>query len=396
MYPLEWFDSLILNTFNPYTDSKSSISEYESKVLCDTIIKESQKIKVQIKVEVFELKSKRQIRLLVRKYHSSFVFLLDSILESRKNKMFMTADFLKIFDVIVKVLDDLLSFVERRFSNFMSLDQRVPITYMIVLRNEIRSSLEILSKNKRLDEGQDIDFQMIINLLLNQLFGNDKGKFTYRQVLYQRELVKELEDFDHYRDQAECLSSLDILLIRMNFNATEYADHLITKVVHYLSNFDVLSERFEKLLNFYTKLAQINSNLKITFNPSQQNLITFLEYWFANEIKCIEKKIKLLIQEQKSVTDGTSICQPQDRGKLECILSADQIGLILRAADEARIIKAKSMSYFFKSIVPYLSTPFKKDLSYNSMRSKSYAAEERDKEIAIETLEKMIKHIKEF
>ncbi|MCC9063657.1 hypothetical protein [Flavobacterium piscisymbiosum] len=396
MYPLEWFDSLIVNTFSPYTDSISSISEYDSKVLCENIIGESQKIKVQIKVEVFELKSKRQIRLLVRKYHSSFVFLLDSIMESRKNERFISSGFVKIFDMIVTALDDLLSFVEIRFSNFISLDQRAPITYLIVWRTELQTSLEMLLKKKGLDEEQNKEFKMIINLLLSQLYGNKKVKFTYRQVLYLRELVKELEEFSDPGSEIECFSSLDTLLIRLNFNNTEYADYLITKVANYLSSFEILSERFENVLYCYTKLVQVNSNLKITFNPSQQNLITFLEYWFANEIKYLEKKINFLIQEHNSLVNGNSIWQSQDNGKLECILSADQIGLILRATDETRIIKAKSMSYFFKSIVPYLSTPFKKDLSYQSVRSKSYNAEERDKEIAIQSLEKIIRKIKTY
>ncbi|MFH6999424.1 hypothetical protein ACHRVZ_15955 [Flavobacterium sp. FlaQc-57] len=396
MYPLEWFDSLVITTFNPNISSINSISDFDLKVLCDNINSESQRIKAQIKVEIFEMKSKRQIRLLVRKYHSSFVFLLDSIVESRKNEVFFTSEFLKISDVIITSLNDLLSFVEIRFSSFISLDQRVPITYLTVWRTEFQTNLEVLLKKKRLDEEQNKEFKMIINLLLSQLYGSKKVKLTYRHILYQRELLKELEDFSYFESEIECVSSLDILLIRLNFNCTEYTDHLIEKFVNYLSSFEILSERFENVLYCYTKLVQINSNLKITFNPSRQNLITFLEYWFENEIKYFEKKIKLLLQEQRSMTDGNSIRQSSDIGKLECILSVDQIGLILRATDEARIIKAKSMSHFFKNIVPYLSTPFKKELSYQSVRSKSYGAEDRDKQIAIETLEKIIKKIKSY
>jgi len=46
--------------------------------------------------------------------------------------------------------------------------------------------------------------------------------------------------------------------------------------------------------------------------------------------------------------------------------------------------------------VPHLSTAFKRDLSYHSVRSKSYNAEENDKNIAIMTLEKMIKKIRSY
>ena len=85
-----------------------------------------------------------------------------------------------------------------------------------------------------------------------------------------------------------------------------------------------------------------------------------------------------------------------EKSKILCILSTDQTGLILRAADELKILIAKSMNEVFKTIVPHLSTPYKENLSYDSMRSKSYAAEERDKKIAIETLEKLIEKIKSY
>jgi hypothetical protein len=50
----------------------------------------------------------------------------------------------------------------------------------------------------------------------------------------------------------------------------------------------------------------------------------------------------------------------------------------------------------FKQIVPYLSTSHKANISFDSMRSKSYAAEKRDKEMVIQALEQMIKNIKEY
>lgn len=85
-----------------------------------------------------------------------------------------------------------------------------------------------------------------------------------------------------------------------------------------------------------------------------------------------------------------------NRKKLLCDLSVDQMALLLRSAEDLKIIKSRSINSLFKTIVPYLSTPNQKDISPDSMRSKSYVAETRDKEIAIQALEKMIKRIKEY
>ncbi|WP_179414592.1 hypothetical protein HDF19_00395 [Mucilaginibacter sp. E4BP6] len=82
--------------------------------------------------------------------------------------------------------------------------------------------------------------------------------------------------------------------------------------------------------------------------------------------------------------------------KILCQLSVDQLGIILKAADDAKLVIAQSLSLVFKSIVPYLSTPAREELSWQSMRSSSYHPEERDKELAILALEKMIKEIKQY
>lgn len=395
MYPLEWFDSLIINTFESHSTSIDVISAYETEVLRERITSESKKIKIQIKESFFELKTKRQIRLLIRKYHSSFIFLLDRIIEIKKNEKFSAPEFLKVFDFIVSSLDDLLSFLETRYPAFISLDQRVPFSYYAVWKSEITIALNNFNKKKAKIGEHDFEIEFLVNLLRVPLQDSRKVKSTYRQILYYRELLIELEKLNYLVPDSACFSELDLLLIRMNFNSREYAERLLTKAGIFLNSFESLSERLENIFHCCRQLANLNSDLKLTFNPSQQHLISFLENWFSNEIRYIEKKTAVLLQEQNGISAGSEFVEKAD-SKLECILSGDQIGLILRATDEARIIKAKSMNYIFKSIVPYLSTPVKRNLSYQSVRSKSYNAEDRDKEIAIESLEKIIRKIKTY
>lgn len=87
---------------------------------------------------------------------------------------------------------------------------------------------------------------------------------------------------------------------------------------------------------------------------------------------------------------------PDALTKILCRLSVDQIGIILKAADDVKLIVARSLSYVFKAIVPYLSTEKKKNISWDSMRSSTYHPEESDKAVAIAILEKMIRKIREY
>jgi len=75
-------------------------------------------------------------------------------------------------------------------------------------------------------------------------------------------------------------------------------------------------------------------------------------------------------------------------------LSVDQIAVILKAADDTKLLIAKSLSAIFRSIMPFVSTEQKKDVSWKSARGSTYKFEEHDKIVAIQTLEKLISQIK--
>lgn len=396
MYTLEYLDSLILKTFNSNKHNIKSISENELLIIADNIFLESQKIEIQLKKEVFFLRKKSQIRLLVRKYHSTLVFLLDSIVENKKNNSLSSSKIVEITDSIIINLDDLLSFVENRFSHYLSLDERVPITYLIVSRKEMVLKLERI-RAKEILNCYDSNVMVIVLDHLYSLVQLNKGhKITYRQILYQKDLLKKLEELSTSDEETAVFSILDKLLIGLNFNYSGYINSLIERIEARVNESELLSDRINRLLYYFKEFSQLQSNENITFEPSQQDIKDVMTNWFKHEIAYLQSTASAadIPMHKCDVLEKDAIIK--DENKLECTLSTDQMGLILRATDETRIVKAKSMTQVFKTIIPYLSTPFKKDLSYQSVRSKSYHAEERDKLIAIQTLEKIIKKIKTY
>jgi len=82
--------------------------------------------------------------------------------------------------------------------------------------------------------------------------------------------------------------------------------------------------------------------------------------------------------------------------KILCALSADQIGILLRSAFDVKMILGNSFRKVCRAIAPYVSTQWKKDISWDSIRSNSGRPELRDKEIVIQLLEKMIEKIRGY
>ncbi|MFD0795468.1 hypothetical protein ACFQZX_17735 [Mucilaginibacter litoreus] len=108
----------------------------------------------------------------------------------------------------------------------------------------------------------------------------------------------------------------------------------------------------------------------------------------------LHTRFESLLQDRLTNYKKLSVVQQEALPKITCTLTVDQIGIILKAADDNRLIISPSLSMVFRLIVPYLSTANKQELSWDSMRSNSYHPEKRDREAAIQALEKLIKRIK--
>lgn len=396
IYPLEWFDSLILQTFDPLSMNIDSLTDNDIAVISENISKESIKIQVHIKNEVFSLKKKRHIRVTVRQYHSTLIFLLDSIMENRTEKVIQSDKIRKLADLLISNLDYLMSFIEDRFSYYLSLDERVPITYLMVCRKELALKLQRISKRNLSSESDKVTIKRVVKIVQNAIEAENGKKLTYRRILYFRELLKLLDEHNDDMENLSIFSPLDELLIDHNFNSVQYISILSERMTEQIYKTEKQSSKLNLLLLFFKDFKQLHSNVKITFDASHQNIKDVLENWFVSEISFLQNRDEIEAQDISSCKKNSNPSHLADQNKIQCTLSSDQMGLILRATDETRILKAKSMSLIFKTIVPYLSTPFKRNLSYQSVRSKSYNPEEKDKEFVIKTLEKIIKHIKEY
>jgi hypothetical protein len=275
---------------------------------------------------------------------------------------------------------------------------RVPATYLVVSRKKLKKKIDKLKNNST----STINDEKVNVILFDSLYSfvNSKAneKVTFRQVLYRKQLVKELELLRVPEREDIVGSTLIEVLIYMNFNSRTFINYFTKGVADQINCCENVAGKMEKLLFYFKEFNQIHSKDGVILNPHHQDLKTVLSDWFKHEMMYLEKRLHFsvipLVNVDKKQNETTIIANTND--KVLCKLSTDQTALLLRASDELKILIAKSMNHIFKTIVPFLSTPNKVHLSYDSMRSKSYVAEERDKKIVIETLERMIKQIKEY
>lgn len=393
-YVLEWLDTLISVTLNPLKSEVGSIPPEDINKLQNLIIQEKDKVQSAIKFTVFNLNDETAIKCAIKNYHSSLVSLLDQALEN-KGPFAENAAPQAILDNIISCIEELLFLIERRFTSYLGIDERVPATYFDLLKKELLKRLPRTIKKHREQHSLIPVLELIIReveAFLN--LPSDKHKHTFREMFYLKDLCVELE-FLEYNDDATLYTTLDEVLIRMNFNSKTYIYNLTERIAAHINSVEQPSERMECLLFDLKSFKQLHKKPGTIFMTQNAVLHKQVDNWFSQEIFYLEKKIHYAIVPLKG-GEQKSAPKDKEKEKLLSILSVDQMALILRAADDLRIVMARSLNSVFKNIVPFLSTPYQENISYDSMRSKSYSAEGRDKEIVTETLQQMIKKINEY
>jgi len=396
-YPLEWLDLIITVTLNPAKTNVETISPEQAGGLCARMDKEVSHLKSLLKNRVFSLTKQRKIRLIIRHYHSTLIVLLDHAIDNGKHPVFIREDLKAVHEQTVSALDELLSFIETRFATYLGMDERVPVTYLAVAREELGQKLAAVRKRLVPSIGEQYLLDIAIRCLEDFVSGEEKEEsdpVTFRDVLYHRELLKSLEQLEESDRVSSHYTLLEETLIGLNFNHRSFINAFTQKTADRVNMQGDLKDRINLLALYQKELMQLVPEPDTAYQPGQPLLHTTLDNWISQELFYLEKKLHLDIVPIGTEKEGTD--ERKNTYKLLCTLSEDQLGILLKSADDLKIIISRSLSNIFNQLVPYLSTPYKEDLSPESMRSHTYSIEERDKQIVIETLQKMIDKIKEY
>jgi hypothetical protein len=395
-YTLEWLDSLITVSLNPEKIKWDSVQPERIEYLNERIEEERNKLQSFLNNQVFELLEGNKIRLLIGQYHSTLFLLLEQSMEHKKHIPANRPMLKEFMNALSDCLNELLSFIESRFAKYIDIHERVSVLHLSMVGKSLRQRIDKLKPGlKRLvDDNPLVElvlkaFDAIINLSSENPF------ITFQEIEYKNDLLSALERFVNGDCEKDAYTALHEMLILRNFNSQPYIAFFIKRLAAKLDELESATEKMDQLLYYFDQFNRASGKTGVALNPKEPDLKTTLAAWFRQEIFALKKEIvpnptyQNEDPKQKRNNNKNGI-------KVRCNLSTDQIGLILRAADETRILTARSMNEVFRTIVPYLSTSYKKELSFDSVRSKSYAAESRDKEKAIDVLKQIIEKISRY
>ncbi len=400
-YTLEWMDLVISQALDPDRSDLLELNSEQAGWIAENTAKEKERHLSLIKNYVFSIADDDKIQLVVRQYYAALAGLLEQV-KTNRSKIHSSQERIdRLFDFITDAIGEIMSMIAARFSQYLDPREMVPDSYLAKIRTDLARQL-LSARNILLLSGSDGGLVSItLGLFDNLVKEIPEIKTSFQDLEYSSYLLKELQKIQPKDEKNDAFfSGLETLLIRMNFNHPFYVRYLTEKVTRHIQSVSQYQQRIDNMHYIYQHFHQIQVRKSVAYDPDCQDLETVIENWFAQEIIYLEKKFHSgpvpISGVEKPIFKSTPAKEGSLQSKVLCVLSVDQMALFLKAADEMKILSARSMSAVFKTIAPHLSTPYQEEISWESMRTKTYAPEDRDKKIIIETLEKMIRKISEY
>lgn len=394
-YILEWIDLLVSQILNPLTEEFESLTAEWLRAIYPRIKQESRRLQLLITQQVFSAKKPARRDFIVQRYHSTLTLLLSQLIHYQYDEQFKHRDLKDILARLQQCIQDVLYYIENRYAAHLSHEEQISALHFESLQLEFAKDISYL-KAKFL--GYSHPALKVVFKILDRFIAAayEDHKVTYRAVSYKKALIKGLKELQFNSMQDGQLPEIDRLLIYLNFNSKTYISHLITSFSEKITTLNHSEDGIRALRFHFKTFRQIQPKPGLKFNPLYYDIDTVVSNWFQQELDFYKEFThhSPLLQTPRVDSDVSRPAAP--RAKILCNLSTDQIALILRSADEAKVLQARSLNEIFKTIVPFLSTPRKEELSSHGVRSRMYNVEENDKTIAIDALERMIEKIRSY
>ena len=329
---------------------------------------------------------------LLRKSHHSLVLLINKAYEMRNHELAYRMNVIRPLDQILHGLDQLLHWFYQNFNGYLTSLQPYPITKLRNIRNLIIEKKEDVRDLLRKAGNEDSAIDVVCSALDEFVRRIDQGEaITKHEADYHKDLLKDIERTNGHSQIVSNCPSLHELLVYWNLNSKECFSYFTANLEQMMSSYPDIQHKLDYLHLRYKYVCQTPELPGYKYDTRYPNIKEYFSEYLVREIEHLTKKIERT--SSSLLPEGKK--DPQ-QAKVVCNLSVDQLSLILRALYELKVITVKSLSELFKILVRYLATPNAENISWENMRRKSYAGENRDKQVSMDTVLKLAKKIQEY
>jgi hypothetical protein len=362
------------------------LSEEEAKLLNMNTATVQLQILRELREHSLRKRDSEELRLFIRGHYKELIEYMNQVYLS-----FFKMDLLDnkhTAGVLLESLEEFRQLISEKFSECLYEDEKLPHYVLQLLKERLivqREEVIILLSEDMAQKGILEIFLQILDSFIARIDG--KTPMMEGETKYMMTVVDQIiRDRGKSPIVSDC-PAMHELVVYWNLNDKNVITYFTHGIDKYISSLDTESEVVDWLMMEIKHIKSIPVMPEMIYDIRYPGVSDYFLSYLQNELDYRQQKQMGFAPMDAGQTN-------QAKFKVLCNLSSDQVGILLKGLDDLRIISAKSLSAVFKSIVPFLSTERKKELSWQSMRSKSLSGEDRDKDTVVEVLEKLSEHIR--
>jgi len=373
----------------PHTRTAPDFSRSDLTAALNTIQAEVQRIKNAFTHELFSAGDEHYLERYFQNHQLALIRLMDNVAHRLKARITPDAATRNFLQFLYAQLDELLTYIERHFSQYFNLDAKAPEAYIAMASRDARISILKLHKGL-LTRGVDI---RLINVLFQAarriIQGRLKRDITYRSIIYRKEVQQEvlrlIANENVHQDMNEELRQA---LYYLNFNSAKCVSFWTAYVDAQIRECETSMQKVTRLSQALKNINQALVKPGLAYHANTPSLKSQVTAYIVEEMKHLERirpvGYRANVQEPDTML-------PQFKVKFE--ISVAQLSCILKLFLETKLIQHENLTELLRVVARSVVTKRTEEVSYDSLRAKYYNVEQGARTTVRTLLSNMIRYM---
>jgi hypothetical protein len=384
-FTLENWNALIRTTLLPSNNDLLALSNESIAILVKVTKDEEDRVRTLFLEGMLQRKKVKDKQQFVKLNQAMLIRLLDKLSFYRKT-IDLDNKILKLYEAVSSRLESMLYFIEDFFGNYFDRNEKVPACYLEGSIQELCRQVESLEECIQPRPPYINAVGNILATNFRKFCIEKKDKATYNELIYQKELMKNLLADDTLSAE----DSINKVLFYFNYNDDEYVAYLYEKFVLLTQSLDTKNEKISALRYEQKKCNQLQVRLDVSLSLVLPSLSKQVNQWLEEEIKFLE------IDNIPKPVKAAAIPAVTEKSYFLVPFKGTEIHLLLKSFIDSGGAPVETYKSLFEKAGAYLSNKNQKGFSTESLQKASdkinYAAKENVKRF----LQKMMRNIDSY
>lgn len=385
-YTLQKWDIVISTTIHPENLQQFMDTENSLQVFIRQSEDEKEKLRTKLMQDFYSRAKLKKMEFDIRFNQTILIKLLDKLYSYKKMRGLNSA-VVNLYNTISSHVSFILDFIEEYFDKYLDKSLKVPASYLDISKKEICKHLLIIQAIFKTRKEIDDKLSAIIIKSFNDFCSNDKTPFTYNDLIYQKDLIRELLSLSQIPKGVEVKELLKEMLVYMNFNDPDFILYYLSGVSEEVKALRPGSKKTERLLAYQKQLRLVqlrpSAGLHPRFPSTKETLAMALE-----------KEAEYL--NGNPLNDHTNAAEPKHGDFVNVPFRGAEIYLLHKSFIDSGGAPNEIYKTLLEKTAAHLANKTHKGFSADSMVKYSDKVDPESKDNVKRFLQKMIRNIDSY